>query len=135
MKYILLLVFIILFFRHDLLLSQQNGIGKLGKKDIVKIKSMMRKELCSDFLNRLYIINNDYALWIRKGDCYDNRYSYTLFGKGVKILCYQRETITGVDKKCNSAHESFFSTMIDNMDKVNLGLNKQMKVSMIYSLK
>ena len=93
----------------------------------------MKSELCSEIENKLYIIDGSYALWVRRGNCSDNSYGYTLFGKNAAILCYQRETIAGTDKKCGKENEQFFNTIIENLDEDNLGLDKKIKVVLKYS--
>jgi len=108
---------------------------KMSKSDFAKIKKMMAKELCADKINRLYAINNSYCFWIREGKCSDNSYSYSLYGPKAKLLCYQRDSIIGVDKNCNKETEKMFATIIRNLQKENLGLERSIKVKILYSVK
>ena len=119
----------------SVVLSGSNVETKMSKGDVAKIKKMMAKELCSDVKNRLYAINNSYCFWVREGKCSDNRYSYCLYGPKAKLLCYQRDSIIGVDKNCNQETEKMFATIIRNLQKENLGLERSIKVKMVYSLK
>jgi hypothetical protein len=134
-KKILMTITFILLCITSIIFSQYNVENIVSKSDVAKIKKIMTRELCSDLKNCLYVINDSYCFWIREGKCSDNSYSYSLYGPKVKLLCYQRETIAGIDKKCNKESEKMFTTIIDNLQKENLGLESSIKVKMVYSLK
>ena len=132
--FFMMITFIVLGFT-SVLLSGNVVEKKMSKSDVAKIKKMMAKELCADKINRLYAINNSYCFWIREGKCGDNSYSYNLYGPKAKLLCYQRDSIIGVDKNCNQETEKMFATIIRNLRKENLGLDRSCKVKMVYSLR
>lgn len=134
-KIFFLMITFILLSIASVVLSGSNVEMKMSKSDVVKIKKMMAKELCADKINRLYTIDNSYCLWIREGKCSDNSYSYSLYGPKAKLLCYQRDSIIGVDKNCNQETEKMFATIIRNLRKENLGLERNIKVKMVHSLK
>lgn len=133
-KYFMMITFFLLSVT-SVMLSGNTVEKRVSKSDVEKIKKMMAKELCADKINRLYTINNSYCLWIREGKCSDNSYSYSLYGPKAKLLCYQRDSIMGVDKNCNQETEKMFATMIRNLRKENLGLELSIKVKMVHSLK
>lgn len=132
--FFMMFTFILLCFA-TVMLSGNVVEKKMSKSDFAKIKKMMAKELCADKINRLYAINNSYCFWIREGKCSDNSYSYSLYGPKAKLLCYQRDSIIGVDKNCNEETEKMFATIIRNLQKENLGLERSIKVKMVYALK
>ena len=99
-KYFMMITFFLLSVT-SVMLSGNTVEKRVSKSDVEKIKKMMAKELCADKINRLYAINNSYCLWIREGKCSYNSYSYSLYGPKTKLLCYQRDSIMGVDKDCN----------------------------------
>lgn len=133
-KYFMMITFFLLSVT-SVMLSGNTVEKRVSKSDVEKIKKMMAKELCADKINRLYTINNSYCLWIREGKCSDNSYSYSLYGPKAKLLCYQRDSIIGVDKNCNQETEKMFATIIRNLRKENLGLERNIKVKMVHSLK
>lgn len=116
-------------------LAQDSYARKISRSDIEKIKQIMNQERCFDIKSKLYVINDSYCFWIREGTCSDNSYSYNLYGPKAKLLCYQRETIAGTDKKCNKETDKLFATIIGNLEKGNLGLGADNKVRMVYELK
>ena len=133
-KYFMMITFFLLSIT-SVMLSGNTVEKRVSKSDVEKIKKMMSKELCADKINRLYAINNSYCLWIREGKCSDNSYSYSLYGPKTKLLCYQRDSIMGVDKNCNKETEKMFATIIRNLQKENLGLEQSIKVKILHSLK
>ncbi|MFA7421391.1 MAG: hypothetical protein WCZ90_17040 [Melioribacteraceae bacterium] len=116
-------------------LAQDSYARKIDRNDIEKIKKIMNQEKCFDIKSKLYVINDSYCFWIREGNCSDNSYTYNLYGPKAKLLCYQRETIAGTDKKCDKQTDQLFVTIIANLEKDKLGLGANSNVRMVYELK
>lgn len=121
------IVFLLLSFT-SVTFTQDSYVRKIDRSDIEKIKKIMNQEKCFDIKSKLYVINDSYCFWIREGKCSDNSYSYNLYGPKAKLLCYQRETITGTDKKCDKQTDRLFATIIGNLEKHNFGLGVKSNV-------
>jgi len=86
-----------------------------------KAKSML---VCADHKNRLIQIDRKMVLWDTAGSCLDASFAVTLFGSKVEeALCSYRDSVYGPKTSCkNEQHEVIFQTIINNLDKSNLGL-------------
>jgi len=134
-KIILTVITLLLLSITSVTLAQDSFDWRIDKSDIEKIKKIMNQEKCFDIKSKLYVIDDFYCFWIREGKCSDNSYSYNLYGPKAKLLCYQRETIAGTDKKCDKQTDQLFATIIGNLEKDNLGLGANSNVRMVYELK
>lgn len=89
-----------------------------------------RTASCTDFRNRLYVVDNKYVVWDRAGNCPDNGYSLALYGASPdKALCSVADTIAGPRTTCtDESVRTLFDTIVKNSDKADLGLGKDHKV-------
>jgi hypothetical protein len=85
---------------------------------------MARGSVCADKWNRLYLIDEKLVFWDRQGECADNSYAQTLYGKSPdEILCLQHDSIAGPRKECRDAkYAQLFETLIAHLGEPNLGL-------------
>jgi hypothetical protein len=83
-----------------------------------------RSAPCSDFRNRLYVVDNKYVVWDRAGNCPDNGHALTLYGASLdKPLCSVADGIAGPRTSCSDeSARSLFDTISKNTDKADLGL-------------
>jgi hypothetical protein len=105
--------------------------GALAKDDFIK---MARGEtLCSERTNRLYIIDGKQVFWEVAGNCGDLSYRNTLFGLTPQSKqCTQEDSIAGPQLKCSdAAQRALFETIVNNLDKPDLGLGAAHKVEML----
>jgi hypothetical protein len=88
---------------------------------------MARGSVCADKWNRLYLIDEKLVFWDRQGDCPDNSYAQTLYGKTPdEILCVQHDSIAGPRKECRDPkYAELFETLIGHLGEPNLGLGTQ----------
>lgn len=85
---------------------------------------MAQTSSCSNLKNRLFVIDQKIVLWDKAGNCADASYAQTLFGNTVQtILCSNADSIAGPRLSCNDKeNEALFKTVLQNLDKSNLGL-------------
>jgi hypothetical protein len=126
-------IIFILFISTQLIFSQSITVPKLSKKDIINQISIAKKAPCSEKENKLYLINNTYIFWAQSGNCMDNHYSYVLLGKGLKELCFERETIAGPRTKCAAGLKDMFNTILKSKKEKNLGLDRTYSIKLIYT--
>lgn len=88
---------------------------------------------CSDIRNRLFLIDNELVLSDRCGNCADAGYIVILFGSTVDtVLCEWHDSIAGPVKEChNKGYSAMFDTIIDNLDKSDLGLGSSHTITEI----
>ena len=81
---------------------------------------------CTDFRNRLYVVDNKYVVWDRSGNCPDNGHALTLYGANPdKALCTQADSIAGPRTTCtDESVRSLFDTIANNSDQPDLGLGQ-----------
>jgi hypothetical protein len=86
-----------------------------------KVKSML---YCADLKNRLFQIDRNMVLWDTAGSCLDASFAVTLFGNTVEeTLCSHRDSVYGLKTSCiEERHQELFQTIIENLDKPDLGL-------------
>ena len=105
--------------------------GAPAKDDFIK---MARAEtVCSDRTNRLYIIDGKQVFWQVAGNCSDASYRNVLFGLTPQNqLCSNSDSIAGPRTTCTDASQrALFDTIIQNLDKPDLGLGAPHKVEYI----
>jgi len=84
---------------------------------------------CRDVRNDLYLIENSMVFWAVEGACFDASYSYTLYGSDPSIvLCKSYDSITGVVYECDEGFQEMFGTIMNNLDKNDLGLETVKKI-------
>ena len=83
-----------------------------------------RAEPCSDFRNKLYVIDNKMVLHDRAGNCPDNGNAQVLYGATVDtILCQSGDGIAGTIISCqDAANRPLFDTIRANLNQTDLGL-------------
>jgi len=97
------------------------------KVDVAAFKKMARGAECADIRNRLYVIDEEFVLWDRAGNCPDAAYSVALYGGAPdQELCVHHDSIAGPVKVCRDvAYEAMFETITGNLDKADLGLGTE----------
>lgn len=84
---------------------------------------------------KLYVIDNQFIFWQRGGRASDYSYEHLLLDDQQNRLCSYSDSIVGPRITCNdSTRTEFFSTIIANLDKEDLGLGLDHKVVLVYSL-
>jgi hypothetical protein len=88
---------------------------------------MARGSVCADVRNRLYLIDEKLVVWDRAGNCPDNSYSLTLYGKSLdEILCVYHDSIAGPRKNCRDpAYAEMFEILLAHMNDADLGLGPE----------
>ncbi|MBR7746168.1 protease complex subunit PrcB family protein [Undibacterium baiyunense] len=116
-----------------LTLSGCGGDGGVKQQDPAKIAppiasneflNLVKDASCANFRNRLFIVDQKYVLWDKAGNCADASYAQNLYGNNVQsLLCTHADSIAGPRTSCtDTTAESLFKTMIQNLDKADLGL-------------
>lgn len=93
--------------------------------DVDGFRRLAREATCSESANRLYVIDDRYVFWRREGNCPDNAFAHTLFGRSPEdILCRTGDSIAGPMTSCvKGAPRALFDTVRANMDREDLGLS------------
>jgi hypothetical protein len=96
-------------------------------------QNMAREAICTETRNRLYIIDGKQVFWDHAGNCADASYEQVLFGaKPDAVLCSHGDTIAGPRTACQDASmRSLFETIVQNLDKADLGLGSAHKVERV----
>ncbi len=104
--------------------SGSGGSGNGFPIDLGPFISQARNADCSGIRNNLYVIDNNLVLWDRAGNCPDNSYSQTLYGRNIdQVLCKHFDSIAGPQTLYNDVrYKDLFDTVIANLDKPDLGL-------------
>ena len=91
---------------------------------------MAQEASCASTRNKLYLVDSKYVLWDRAGNCADNSYGQVLMGATPQaVLCSAGQTIAGQRTSCaDESARSLFDTMLNNLDKADLGLGASHKV-------
>jgi hypothetical protein len=94
---------------------------------------MAQDASCADTRNKLFVIDGKYVLWDRAGQCADAAYAQTLMGPTPQaVLCNAGQTIAGPVTLCSDASlRPLFDSMLQNLDKADLGLGAAHKVETI----
>lgn len=71
---------------------------------------------CADRLNAMYLIDSEYVIWYRQGDCADNSYGTTLYDALTgNALCSAYDSIAGPVTDCNDeSNLEFFQVLSSN---------------------
>jgi hypothetical protein len=127
---------VIILFTAIIKVDAQNLPGaKVTPGDINHLLNISRNSLCNEIENRVFLIDKKLLLWVRKGKCRDNSYSYILYGRGLKKLCYEQDSIAGTIFKGDSRYERLFKKLVKNISKENLGQDKRLQVEEITEIK
>ncbi len=86
--------------------------------------SLAKEANCAETRNQLYLIDGQYIFHSTEGWCMDASYSHTLYGASPQErLCYQEDSFAGQLTSCAPAYKGLFSTLLENLDQPNLGLD------------
>lgn len=101
--------------------------------DLEPFKKLARDAKCADMKNQLFLIDDKLVFWNRRGSCPDNSFAQVLFGKTPgEELCSRKDSITGPQQSCpNTQYQNMFETIINNLDKNDLGLGTGHQVTPI----
>ncbi|MFQ5603457.1 MAG: hypothetical protein ACE5HS_09345 [bacterium] len=101
-------------------------MGSLCTKpiDLEPFKELARNADCAEISNRLFLIDKKMVFWERLGNCPDNSFAQTLYGKTPDdVLCSRYDSIGGPLQSCNDqSYQNMFQTMVDNLNQPDLGL-------------
>lgn len=88
---------------------------------------------CRDIRNRLFLIDKQFVLWDRVGNCPDNAYEQVLYGKTPAVILAQtHDSIAGpMTKYQDESVRELFATVLANLDKPDLGLGAKHRVEAI----
>lgn len=95
--------------------------------------NLVKDASCANLKNRLFLIDQKYVMWDKSGSCADASYTQNLYGNSPQnLLCSHADSIAGPRTTCtDTAVESLFKTIIQNLDKADLGLGSTHQVQMI----
>jgi hypothetical protein len=98
-----------------------------------EFQAMAREASCTDIRNRIFVIDGKQVLWDHAGICADASYGQMLFGaRPEAVLCSAGDTIAGPRTACqDAASRSMFETIVNNLDKADLGLGSAHKVERV----
>lgn len=94
---------------------------------------MAQTASCNDLKNRMFVIDQKWVLWDKAGNCSDASYAQTLFGNTAQtVLCSNADSIAGPRFTCaDKESESLFKTVLDNLDKSDLGLGNTHQIQQL----
>jgi hypothetical protein len=100
---------------------------------LADFQARARAAACTETRNRLFVIDGTKVLWDHAGNCADASYEQVLYGaKPDTVLCSHGDTIAGPRTTCpDAASRSLFDTIVQNLDKADLGLGSTHKVERI----
>jgi hypothetical protein len=110
--------------------SQQAGSGPVsadptpGLQGIAAFADMAHKAICTDFKNRLVLIDGKQVFWDRAGNCPDMGYEQVLYGASPQeVLCSRADSIAGPQLACkDESARPLFDVILQNLDKDDLGI-------------
>lgn len=110
--------------------SQQAGSGPVsadptpGLQGIAVFADMAHKAICTDFKNRLVLIDGKQVFWDRAGNCPDMGYEQVLYGASPQeVLCSRADSIAGPQLACkDEGARPLFDVILQNLDKDDLGI-------------
>lgn len=84
---------------------------------------------CSDFANRLYIIDGKQVFWERAGNCADASYNHVLYGLTPQNeQCSVSDSIAGPRTSCkDESQRALFETITKNLGKPDLGTGRKVE--------
>ncbi|MBI1834585.1 MAG: hypothetical protein HYR92_02205 [Burkholderiales bacterium] len=88
---------------------------------------------CNNLKNRMFVIDQKLVFWDKAGTCSDAAYAQTLYGNTAQsIICTNADSIAGPRFSCTDKEsESLFKTMLQNLEKADLGLGQSHQVRML----
>jgi hypothetical protein len=91
---------------------------------IAPFADMAHKASCSDFRNRLFIIDGKQVFWDRAGNCPDMSYQQVLYGATPQdVLCSRADSIAGPLAVCkDESARPLFDAIVQNIGSDDLGL-------------
>jgi hypothetical protein len=100
---------------------------------LADFQARARTAACTETRNRLFVIDGTKVLWDHAGNCADASYEQVLYGaRPDTLLCSHGDTIAGPRTTCpDAASRSLFDTIVQNLDKPDLGLGSTHKVERI----
>jgi len=133
---ILEIILITLLYTCNVLASEKFPAGPSKTSETIFVShfiEMARKSSCSNVINRLFIIDKQLVLWSRVGNCKDAGYAQVLFGNSPDSrLCENMDSKSGQRTGCRDKKYSImFHTIIENLEKTNLGLDSTHSVDPI----
>jgi hypothetical protein len=136
MKKALLILSIVFLVACGSATTQASNAGLPAKSKAVQTAEFVKlasNASCANLRNRLFLIDQKFVLWDKKGVCSDASYSITLFGNTPNtILCTKADSIAGPQTKCEQAqHDDMFDTIINSLDQSDLGLGSKYQVQNI----
>lgn len=83
--------------------ESDGGIGSPPTVDTSQFIEMAQGAACAGIINAMYLVDGQYVIWYRQGDCADASYSTTLFdARTGEALCSAYDSIAGPVQECNS---------------------------------
>lgn len=88
---------------------------------------------CNNLKNRMFVIDQKFVFWDKAGTCSDAAYAQTLYGNTAQsIICTNADSIAGPRFSCaDKESESLFKTILQNLEKTDLGLGQSHQVQML----
>ena len=92
--------------------------------------AMAKNAECSEYSNRLFLIDQKNVFWDVAGNCPDRSPLRRFFGQSPNaILCTEVSSIAGPITTCSDEHaRSLFTTIIYNLEKSDVGLGTSHQV-------
>ena len=91
--------------------------------DLEPFISLARNSDCADVRNRLFLIDEQVVFWDREASCVDAAYTQRLYGSTPdRVLCYFQDSIAGPVKVSRGRYQMEFETILENLDRPDLGL-------------
>jgi hypothetical protein len=100
---------------------------------VTDFQNMARGATCTENRNRLFVIDGRQVLWDHAGNCADASDEQVLFGaRPDAVLCSRGDTIAGPRTTCpDEKSRTLFETIVNNLDKADLGLGSGHKVEQV----
>jgi hypothetical protein len=121
----------------DLASSRGGGVQPLRRggalTEFGSLLDMARSARCASDRNKVFVIDNALMLWDRAGQCPDNASEQVLYAwPSSDVKCVQSQTLAGPAVRCNEATDrQLFETMLNNLDRADLGLGAGHLVSVV----
>jgi hypothetical protein len=95
-----------------------------GLQGVAAFADMAHKAICTDFKNRLVLIDGKQVFWDRAGNCPDMGYEQVLYGASPQdVLCSRADSIAGPQTGCkDESARPLFDVILQNLDKDDLGI-------------
>jgi hypothetical protein len=101
--------------------------------DTAPFVEMAKNSTCATIRRQLYLIDDAYVFFDRAGNCPDNGYSQTLYGRRVdEVLCTSHDSIAGPVTRCaDEKRREMFETILEHVEDTKLGLGPEHDVQRI----